>query len=409
MIMRILMILPNYPIPTDSGEKRRILAFLQGMSRRHRVVAASLGDERYSNLWAGDSRAWESCIVPHRFRKAVPAVRSFLSSRTYRETKFSNPALKNLISELLEDNDFDVVWVSFLNMTVYLDEHLKKWSTTPRSRPVLLLDQHNVDDHYWESFRQYIKNPFYRVFCSREAIKNRRLQESYFPCFDLMLSVSEEDKKLTEQYGIASGDVLLAPNGVDVDYFKPVCRDDKNSSPTLVFGGSLDVTMNQDGILWFIREVFPIVKKRVPGVQLIVVGRNPAKSILAKAGSSIKVVADPPDIRDYYKRADVFIVPLRSGGGTKLKTIEAMAMALPVVSTSAGVQGLNVISGEHVYVADDPGIFAVKITEFLSNSIKAEEIALNARKFVEENFSWESIVRNVEDRLTAEVRSRGFN
>ncbi len=405
--MRILMILPIYPLPTDSGEKRRIIAFLQGMAKQHRVMVASLGDVRYSNLWAEDSQVWKSHIVPHNFRKSVPAIRSFLSSKTYRETKFANCKLKKLITKLLDENDFDVVWVSSLNMAVYLDKHLKKWSKSSHSKPILLIDQHNIDEYVWKKFAIYIRNPLYKVFCNCETIKNRKLQELYFPYFDLILSVSEFDKKMTENYNVSSRNVILAPNGVDINYFKPAQKLKRSSSPTIVFGGSIDATMNQGAIQWFIKDIFPLVKKQIPEVKLLIVGRNPPASILGKVNSSINVVANPPDIRDYYSRADVFVVPLRSGGGTKLKTLEAMAMALPVVSTSTGAQGLNVISGEHLYVADEHDIFADKVMEFLLNPVKAEEIALNARKFVVENFSWEAIVYNVEttiiSRLTVSV------
>jgi len=401
------MILPNYPIPTDSGTKRRMIAFLHGMSKHHQVVVASLGDIRHANMWKNDDQVWKNYIIPHNFRKSVPVIRSFLSSKTYRVTKFANHKFKKLITKLLDENDFDLVWVNFLNMVTYLDKHLDKWSKSSLSKPVLLIDQHNVDEHVWRSLAIHIKNPFYKIFCNWEAIKNRKLQELYFPYCDLILSVSEFDKDMTEKYGVSPQNVILAPNGVDVNYFKPEPKSKGFANPTIVFGGSLDATMNQAALQWFIKDIFPLVRNRIPEVKLLIVGRNPPASILGKINSSINVVANPPDIRDYYSQADVFVVPLRSGGGTKLKTLEAMAMALPVVSTSTGAQGLNVISGEHLYVADEPDIFADKVMEFLLNPVKAEEIALNARKFVEENFSWEAIVYNVEttiiSRLTGSV------
>lgn len=401
--MLILMILPIYPIPTDSGTKRRMIAFLQGMSKHHQVVVASLGDIRHAKIWQNDDQVWKNYIIPHSFHKSVPVIRSFLSSKTYRVTKFASRKFKKLITKLLDENDFDVVWVNFLNMVTYLDKHLDKWSKSSHSKPVLLIDQHNVDEHVWRSFAIHTKNPFQKIFCNWEAVKNRKLQKLYFPYCDLILSVSELDKNMTEKYGVSPQDVILAPNGVDIKCFKPKPKSKSFANPTIVFGGSLDATMNQDAVQWFIKDIFPLVKKQIPEVKLLLVGRNPPASILAMANSNITVVANPLDIRDYYRQADVFVVPLRSGGGTKLKTLEAMAMALPVVSTSVGAQGLNVISGEHLFMADDRDIFADKVVEFLLNPEMAKEIAFNARKLVEENFSWETIVHNVETAITARL------
>lgn len=390
------MIMPTYPVPTDSGTKRRMMAFLEGFSRSHRVVAVSLGDRRYAGGWDTERGRWESHIVPHDFRRHAPLLRSFFSSRTYREVKFSNRDFGTLLERLLEENDFDVVWVNFLNMAAYLDGYLSSRRASSGSKPVLLLDQHNLDEYVWRKFAENTGNPLYKTFCMCESVKNRRLQEAYFPAFDLILSVSELEKEMTERYDVPSGNVVLAPNGVDVDYFKPRPKTEGSPEPTVVFGGSLDAAMNRDAVQWLVSEIFPLVKKRIPRTRLLIAGRNPSPSVLRMTGSDVEVVADPADIRDYYSRADVFVVPLRYGGGTKLKTLEAMAMALPVVSTSTGVQGLNVISGEHIFVADEPRHFADGIVEFLLDPLKAEETALKARRFVEENFNWSSIVAHVE-------------
>lgn len=408
--MRILMILPIYPIPTDSGSKRRMLAFVQGLSKCHQVVVASLGDIECTDLFEDNEQSWKNHIVPHKYRKYYPIMRSFLSTKTYREIKLYNDKFKELISRLLDNNYFDVIWVNFLNMVVYLEEYLYKWSKAPHSRPLLLLDQHNVDEHYWKSFLIDSKNLLYKIFCCWEVIKNKKLQNFYFPYFDIILSVSELDKEITEQYNALSGEVFLAPNGVDIKYFKPISEPKKASNPTIVFGGSLDVVMNQDAVQWFIKEVLPIVKKHIYNVKFLVAGRNPTGLILKKLKKTnpadIMIIANPLDIRDVYSQADVFVVPLRLGGGTKLKTLEAMAMALPVVSTSVGAQGLNVISGEHLYIADKPDTFASGILEFLWDRDKAKKIGSNARKFVENHFSWETIIRNVENKLISKLIKR---
>ena len=232
------MILPIYPIPTDSGSKRRMLAFVKGLSKQHYVEVISLGDFKYSDSWIDISQSWKSNITQHKYYKYIPLLRSFISTKTYRETKLSNCKFKKVVSNCLNNNHFDVVWVNFLNMVVYLDKYLDNWIKTPDIKPILLLDQHNVDEIYWKSFLINSKNPFYKLFCFMEAKKNKKLQDLYFPYFDLILSVSESDKKVTEQYGIPSEKVILAPNGVDINYFKPISHFKRTSNPTIVFAGS---------------------------------------------------------------------------------------------------------------------------------------------------------------------------
>jgi polysaccharide biosynthesis protein PslH len=402
VIVRILMISPTYPLPTDTGAKRRVLAFAHQLGQRHDLTLATLREPAVTAI-GGDNGyvvPWQEHIVdlPGVSRKRT-ALRAFFSSRTYREVKFKSRKLQFVIATLLKDRRFDVIWVNFLNMAPYLQPRFKQ-RQSPR---LLVLDQHNVDEHVRRSLFSSSTSISTRMYAALEMAKAQRLQQRWYPRFDAILSVAPEDLNLTSQYVNPGANLWLAPNGVDVNYFRPVLPPSQPAGrPRLVFGGSMDVIMNQDAVRWFVENVLSLIRQQVPEAEFCIVGRNPPASIRHLADRpGIRVTGSVLDVREHYGQADVFVVPARFGGGTKLKTLEAMAMSLPVVSTTVGAQGLRVRSGRHLYVADRPEDFAARVVELLAVHRKAREMGREARRLVEKHYSWTSIVGQIEHKLTA--------
>lgn len=403
--MKILCILPHYPIPTDCGDKRRNLAVLKELSMYHDVAVATLLDGAPSSMPAEGEPSWAVHSVNHTCAKLLPALVSFCTLRTYREAKFYSRALQQVIDNLLDTNGYDAVWIGQINMSIYLRSAYKRVAAGVHP-PLLILDQHNEEESFWESFAKNLRSPLLRGYSLLEKYKNRALQRRCFPMFDYIISVSEEDRLRTvNNYGCDGSKVLLGSNGVDIEYFSPVePKGNSGAPPVIVFGGSLDVTMNHDAICWFIEKVLPLVRKRMQ-VQLHVVGRNPKKEVMSKQSEDILIYPNVPDVREYYKNADVFIVPLLSGGGTKLKTIEAMSMALPVVTTSVGVQGLGVTSGKQCFVADSVEDFAARTIQLLEDRELASQFRQNARRHVVDLFSWSSTLSPIRFALATKPAS----
>jgi glycosyltransferase involved in cell wall biosynthesis len=182
------------------------------------------------------------------------------------------------------------------------------------------------------------------------------------------------------------------PTGVDTEFFKPsgnVERDPVN----LVFTGSMDWLPNEDAIQWFTKEIFPLVKRMIPNATLTVVGRDPYPSLidLAKIDSSIIVTGRVDDVRPYIERAAAYVVPIRVGGGTRLKIYEAMAMAKPIVSTTVGAEGLPVRDQEELLIADTPEAFANSIISVLREESLGARLGANAAKLVIQNFGWDRV------------------
>ncbi len=204
--------------------------------------------------------------------------------------------------------------------------------------------------------------------------------------FDHVLTVSEHDgEKLTQEFGLRRFTVL--PTGVDIEYFAPQPGE---MVQRLVFCGSMDWMPNIDGFWWFYRSIYPQVRKELADVSFSVVGRRPGDDIVAVARSdqSVLVSGTVEDVRPYVASAQLYIVPLRVGGGTRIKIYEAMAMKKCVVATSVGAEGLPVVDGENIVIADSENDFADRIKELLRDDNKRNRIAESGYRMVTENYGW---------------------
>jgi glycosyltransferase involved in cell wall biosynthesis len=219
----------------------------------------------------------------------------------------------------------------------------------------------------------------------------QRFEQKMCRRFDCVVTVSREDSEtIQKEYGAAQ--VFDVPTGVDTKFFRPtgeVQRDPHN----LVFTGSMDWLPNEDAIRYFTEQIMPQVKLAVPELTLTVVGRNPFPGLvdLSKRDPSIIVTGRVDDVRPYMERATAYVVPLRIGGGTRLKIYEAMAMEKPIISTTIGAEGLPLRDGEHLLLADTAEAFAQSIVRVLSDETLAKRLGKQAACEVREKFAWSTV------------------
>ncbi|HVF90698.1 MAG TPA: glycosyltransferase, partial [Blastocatellia bacterium] len=206
--------------------------------------------------------------------------------------------------------------------------------------------------------------------------------------FDAVVAVSEADRDLMrDEFGLR--EVYDVPTGVDTEFFHPLGS--AVNPRELVFTGSMDWLPNEDGMLYFVEKILPIVRQSIPDVELTIVGRNPTRqlALMAEADSRIKVTGRVDDVRPYVDRAAASIVPLRIGGGTRLKIYEAMAMARPVISTTVGAEGLPLKDGEEIFIADAPEEFAERVVRVLSDEALGARMGERGRAVVCSRFGWD--------------------
>jgi glycosyltransferase involved in cell wall biosynthesis len=206
-------------------------------------------------------------------------------------------------------------------------------------------------------------------------------------CVDRCIAVSDTDKATFEKdYGLTN--VSTVETGVDVNYFSN--GSNERIPNRLVFTGSMDWVPNEDAMLWFVEEIFPKIARAIPDVSLTIVGRRPSKKMwqLSKSVTRIEVTGRVDDVRPYLWSGSAFIVPLRIGGGTRIKIFEAMASGIPVVSTSIGAEGLQVGHDRHLLLADTPEEFSAAVIQLFRNPPQARQMAAEAKSLVAERHDW---------------------
>jgi glycosyltransferase involved in cell wall biosynthesis len=255
-----------------------------------------------------------------------------------------------------------------------------------------VLFTHNVEEQIWRRHFEVTRNPIWKAVSWREYRTMRSAERHYVRLADHVLAVSENDRSYFATYA-EPGKITVIPTGVDTDYFQPAAEAVRND--IMVFTGSMDWLPNEDAIEYFAESILPRIRTEIPTATLRVVGRRPSQRLRALASQTpgLEIVGEVPDIRPHVHNASVFVVPLRIGGGTRIKIFEAMAMGRVVVSTAVGAEGLPVRHNENIILADKPEDFAGQIVELLRNPLLRTRISRAARALVEENYSWRSVAR----------------
>jgi sugar transferase (PEP-CTERM/EpsH1 system associated) len=388
--VHILWIKTELLHPVDKGGRIRTYQMLRALRRRHRVTYLTLDDGAAAPDAA--ERAAEYCHELLRVPFAPPAkgspaffldlARNVLSPLPYAVARYRSAALRAAIVERCRRGDVDVVVCDFLAPSLDVPDGL--------GVPTVLF-QHNVEAMIWERHAQVAANPVKRLYMREQWRRMRRHERAECRRFDHVVAVSPQDAEVFRRdYGLSS--VSDVPTGVDTDFFRPSGAEAREPHG-LVFTGSMDWMPNEDAIHFFVGQILPPLRARVPDVTLTVVGRNPPAGIraLADADPAIRVTGSVPDVRPYIERAAAFVVPIRVGGGTRLKIFEAMAMERPVVSTTIGAEGLPVRDGVDAVLADEPQAFADAVAALLLDPARGAEIGQAAAAAVRADYGWDGV------------------
>lgn len=389
--MNILFLQKRILFPTDNGGKVRTLNVVRHLSRWHRVTyLANLqpGEEAY--VPAMRELGVELELLPWRevprggFRFYRDLVRNFVSPYPFNVDKDYDPALRRRAEELAGSGRYDLVICDFVQMAR---------NAIGLPGPARVLFEHNVEAEIFDRTAG-AAGPATAWFFRYQRDKMARFEAQAGRDFDGVIAVSERDAEVfRRRYGW--NHVEAIDTAVDLEAYYPGLGAEEPEQ--VVFCGSMDWPPNEEGMLWFLAEVWPRVRQARPGARLHIVGRNPGAAITRWHGrEGVEVSGTVPDVRPLVARAAVVVVPLNVGGGTRIKIFEAMALAKPVVGTSLGAEGLPVTSGENCLIADDAAAFAEATLDLLGNPARRGELASRARRLVEERFSAETVARQFE-------------
>lgn len=394
--MKILWLKTELLHPVDKGGKIRSYHLLKQLKNDHEVTYLTLDDGAAPpNAVADASEYCHDLIrIPHATRKKFSAgfyaelAANMASSLPYAIRKYKSQEMTKSIEETTRKQEFDVIICDFLAPAVNLPAKLQT--------PVVLF-QHNVEAEIWRRHYEVQTNAVKKRYLYRQWRKMQQFEKAACHRMDCVIAVSEADSQMMERdYDLQK--VYHIPTGVDVDFFKPSSRISTRPN-SLVFTGSMDWLPNEDAMQYFFNEIMPLVRHAIPDLHLTIVGRAPYPSLLelAQRDNGIAVTGRVDDVRPYIEEATAFIVPIRIGGGTRLKIYEAMAMEKPVISTTVGAEGLPLRDGVELLLADDPKAFADAVVKVLNDSQLANRLGKSSAELVRENFGWQRVSAQMAD------------
>lgn len=392
--MKILFISENFPYPLDSGGRIRTYHIMKGLSRQHEITLVTTLETEDKRAYLPEltkvCRAINTIKAPREtpFQLGTELLKSLISPAPIVVERHYLPDVAAEIQRLLASDRFDVVHFDHLDASFYR-------SLIPASVKTVL-DEHNIVTNQVKTSIAAEPNLLKKWYMQTQLGKTRRYESEVCPQMTRCFVCSDTDKAYLQAMA-PTAQIRTIPNGVDVDYFSDRSWFDPAQHAqepySIIFVGMLDYGPGGVAVRYFCQEILPLLQREIPDIRFYAVGQNPPQYLqtLASQSQNIVLTGRVQDIRPYIAKSKVFVVPLKSGSGTRLKILDAMAMGIPVVSTSIGAEGLDVRSGEQILIADTPESFSSAVLTLLKNVERAFAIRENALKFVRATYSWEKI------------------
>ena len=387
--LQVLVIDEEPPFPLNSGKRIRTWNLLCRLAKRHQITfLCHRGDDQAAEKLesAGVKVVQVEALAPYRGLSLYARLLfNLFSPFPYSVAKHYTRRFRKKLGNLLSTGDFDLLHCEWTPYARYLQSA----GDIPS-----VVSAHNIESQIWQRRAERSPSMLSRMFFRMQAWKMQRFERNALSRCSSVTAVSDLDVQQFKAWGIHSA--RSVENGVDIDFFS-TSQAIAASPLEVLFVGSLDWFPNQDAVRFFVEEIFPLIKIQKPAAQLTVVGRRAPESLASwMRREGVTLLSEVPDVRPCYTRAALAIVPLRIGGGTRIKILEAMSMGKPVVSTSIGAEGLAVKDGTQVLIADTPAEFARAAVSLMSSEELCRKIGQDGRKLVLERYSWDRIASHQE-------------
>src|SRR5579871_3670059 len=403
--MKILWVKAGGVVPADTGGRIRSLEILRELAKQHSVTLFTYYGRHEKDQHAGLRNFEEVVTVPQELPVSRTAQQYLRYARSLWEQRpfsmqviggesggrlrcYDQAAVRERLAEVVLRGNFDALVCDYIYPAELID-----WSLPcPK-----VLFTHNVEADLWRQQYQLTHNPVKRFLYWKEWRALRAAELDYAQKADFVLTVSEQNREFFAPY-VSPERLATIDTGVDCEAFQP--GGDSPCGPAMVFTGSMDWLPNQDAVLFFASEVLPRVRAVVPEAELWIVGRYPSRAVKKLSGPRTHVTGRVSDIRPYLQRAPIYVAPLRSGSGTRIKIFEAMAMGKAVVSTTIGAEGLPVRPGCDILISDSPTEFAASVLKLLQDPDSRQTLGSSARQAVESKYGWDAVSAQLEDIVT---------
>ncbi|MYC78061.1 TIGR03087 family PEP-CTERM/XrtA system glycosyltransferase [Candidatus Poribacteria bacterium] len=396
--MKILFLSLRCPYPPHRGDRIRSYNFIKQLSKQHAVTLVYFAESESDIESAKHLEPFCERVEWVRFHRSFAFMNTgihCLSRRPLQLHYWYAPQMQRKVNQLLEQENFELIHAQLFRMGQYVaDVH----------GPVKVLDLCDSLALNLNRRAALESNPWLakiKLDCTPKRflvkLEERRVQHyevNIMKAFDCGTVVARFDRDyLLKQDN--SLNLSIVPMGVDLGYFQP--NPTRRPAPLMLFTGTMNYFPNADAAIYFSNEILPRIRESHPKAQFYIVGNHPSDQVKRlEAQEGIVVTGYVPDVRPYFEKASVFVAPLRAGSGIQTKNLEAMAMGVPVVTTSVGAMGLEADIGKELLVADTPADFAKRVVDLLNNEHSRETLAQTARTRVETNYSWEAIGERLE-------------
>lgn len=392
--MKILFLTPYVPYPLNNGGLIRVHHLLLNLGRKHDVTAICMepdNDAQAAGIKLFEAEGIKLETVPvannqKKERKRIYQLLSLVSSKPYQYKQYHSAAMQKVISQHLKEGNYDLLMVEFSQMGYYqLDTNIPSY-----------VDQHNVEYEIMHRTYQTEKSPLRKLLAYREWKKYFKQEIENCEKFTGCLTTSQRDADILQERSPGM-QCHVIPNGVDSEFFQ---SDNPEIDPNMVlFTGTISYYPNTEGILWFYKNIWPLIKKKNPKATFCIAGKGPPPEVqsIADSDSSVTATGMVDDMRDYYNKAAVVVVPLRVGGGTRLKILEGMSMSKAIVSTSVGAEGIDHTNGEDILLKDTPEEFSTAVIAVMEHKALRQKLEVEGRKLVEAKYDWRAVSEKLSD------------
>jgi glycosyltransferase involved in cell wall biosynthesis len=392
--MRILFLTQLFPYPQDNGGKVKTLKVLKILKKLgHEIFLVCFADQkkylRYKTRLV--DVCWRTKIFHHPVvtkshkQLLLKGFFSLFSDKPFAVYKYYHQGMAAFLEKVSRKNNFDLVYIDHLHLAQYLDcLRIKKGA-------LFTYDEHNISSEVsWSNFR-ISKGVIEKLAYFLESVKWEAYEKRYLPLFGKILAISEKDRSELTSKGLDPKKIFFLPLPVETEPLFTYQEEEKR----ILFIGLMSWKPNRDGFWWFYKEIFPGVLERFPQVKLTVIGANPSLKVkrVAREDKNLEVLGYVQEIEKFVKKTSVFIVPIRSGGGVKVKILTALSFGLPVVSTRIGAEGIKVGDGREALLADTPQAFVRAVGKVLKNKKLAERLSRRGMGLIKRYYNQKEVVK----------------
>ena len=385
--------------PPRFGAQARMHGLMNRLAQKHDLTAVMLVDDEFDieecrramRVYCREVVLVENPYGRVGAAKRLLQLRSLTSTRSFDRLRVTVPALQQALNRVLRERRFDIVNLEF----PYLGHCVLRQAPQGEKLPPLVVDLHEIAYDLARQFAVAGANMGRRLYAGANWRKLRREELNIYREADgIYLCSTEDEQRLLDE--IPAARTVVIPNAADVDYYQPRPTDPPPDGRTVVYFGLLSTVPNIDAVVHFVQEIWPRIAKAHPEARCKIIGGRPPPSLLALAGPRVELTGFVPDLRPHLAGAAVVVVPLRLGGGTRLKIVEAMAMGKAIVSTTLGAEGIEAVPGRDILIEDQPEAFADAVNRLLAEPTVAARVGQSARRVAVERYAWSAAAEALE-------------